>query len=583
MYIPYDTLLALIIIEALEQGAMRTDRIATGAEAAVAMIGLIAMSYAGARLAGTLVARRLREHGASQGLLRTHRWAQTGLRTLTVALFGAFATLVNWPAFLDRRLPENGFVDEVLLFLPFIAALVAARLGAYPYEREIGGRTWTRREYVAAQLRNKLFILIPWTLWRWAGDGFAHLPDAWQEALMSDPDLVWVRYGVQAAFWIAVVTLFPLAMIWVLRCKPMPHNDRRARLEAFCKRANLRYRDILIWHTGGARLHNAGVMGLVRSFRYILFTDALLATLSPAEIEAVLAHELGHIKHWHMPKFLLFSLGYLGVLVLLMSLLPLSWQNDVWALVAFPLLAFAGFFLLILGLVSRKFERQADAESALLMGTPVPLITALERIVSLSGVSRQHSDLRHGSVAGRVKRLWADGFQPGAMRGYFRYVRRFNIALCLVLLALIVPAYWLADEVKEKRQLTINRALNQGLQDQIAGRRKLAEAQYEKVLEVDDGSVVAHTALALLYSEDNQADAAFQHARKAYRRDPERLWVVVKHIIDRHHSRGGSARVRAVRILDGAIRIEERIRAEFPDRDGSAQKQLKDLRRRYGE
>ena len=62
---------------------------------------------------------------------------------------------------------------------------------------------------------------------------------------------------------------------------------------------------------------NAMIVGLVPWLRYVIFTDRLLEEFSEDEIEAVFGHEIGHVRHQHMPYYLGFlalSLGALGLL-----------------------------------------------------------------------------------------------------------------------------------------------------------------------------------------------------------------------------------------------------------------------------
>ena len=66
------------------------------------------------------------------------------------------------------------------------------------------------------------------------------------------------------------------------------------------------YANILYWPIFGGRMITAGVMGLIKKFRYILVTNGLLQMLEPEEIDAVIAHEIGHIKKQHLLFYLLF-------------------------------------------------------------------------------------------------------------------------------------------------------------------------------------------------------------------------------------------------------------------------------------
>ena len=74
----------------------------------------------------------------------------------------------------------------------------------------------------------------------------------------------------------------------------------------------MRYRDILLWKTE-YNMGNAAVMGFVPRLRYILMSDLLLETMTDEQIEAVFAHELGHVVHRHMSWYVVFMV----VLVLL--------------------------------------------------------------------------------------------------------------------------------------------------------------------------------------------------------------------------------------------------------------------------
>ena len=71
------------------------------------------------------------------------------------------------------------------------------------------------------------------------------------------------------------------------------------------------YADILYWPIFGGRMVTAGVMGLISRFRYILITNALFQVLNADEIDAVIAHEIGHIKKRHLLFYLLFFAGYM--------------------------------------------------------------------------------------------------------------------------------------------------------------------------------------------------------------------------------------------------------------------------------
>jgi len=111
---------------------------------------------------------------------------------------------------------------------------------------------------------------------------------------------------------------------------------------------------------------NAAVMGLVGRLRYVLLTDALLESLPRRQVQAVMAHEIGHVRHHHMP-WLIASLFaticatslIFGVVVFVLAssnaLLGTSAQVELLGSVVAVVVLFVVF-----GWVSRRFERQAD-------------------------------------------------------------------------------------------------------------------------------------------------------------------------------------------------------------------------------
>jgi STE24 endopeptidase len=168
----------------------------------------------------------------------------------------------------------------------------------------------------------------------------------------------------------SAMTIFVVAPVLiraVLPTEPMPDSPLRRRLEAFCRRHKLRYRNILVWHTH-SHVGNAAVMGLIPQVRYILLSDLLLETMSEQQIEAVFAHEVGHVVHRHM----LWYLAFFKVLALTLGAIAIvaeagqqSLKLPAWLPVEllFTAAGTAG-FLLAFGFVSRRMERQADVFAA---------------------------------------------------------------------------------------------------------------------------------------------------------------------------------------------------------------------------
>jgi STE24 endopeptidase len=107
-----------------------------------------------------------------------------------------------------------------------------------------------------------------------------------------------------------VFILAPELLRRVLRTERLPDSPLRRRLEQMCRDAGLKYREILLWRTD-CTMGNAAVMGLFPRIRYVLLSDLLLETMTDRQIEAVFAHELGHVVHRHLMWFGIYGIAAL--------------------------------------------------------------------------------------------------------------------------------------------------------------------------------------------------------------------------------------------------------------------------------
>ena len=97
---------------------------------------------------------------------------------------------------------------------------------------------------------------------------------------------------------LAPVVLFPI----FYKFEPLQDDELKGRLVRLAERAGTRIRGVYKWHLSEkTKKANAALTGLGNTRRVIL-ADTLLENYSPDEIEAVLAHELGHHVHKHIMK-----------------------------------------------------------------------------------------------------------------------------------------------------------------------------------------------------------------------------------------------------------------------------------------
>jgi STE24 endopeptidase len=162
--------------------------------------------------------------------------------------------------------------------------------------------------------------------------------------------------------------------------QPLEDESLKARVTALMQRCGFAAKGLFVMDGSRRSAHaNAYFTGFGAAKRVVFF-DTLLAKLSPGEVDAVLAHELGHFKHKHILKRIvsLFALSLAGF-ALLGWLATQGWfytglgvnpnldaANDALALLLFVLVSpvFSFFIAPLLALFSRKHEFEADAYAA---------------------------------------------------------------------------------------------------------------------------------------------------------------------------------------------------------------------------
>lgn len=187
--------------------------------------------------------------------------------------------------------------------------------------------------------------------------------------------------------WMAWVTfnLFLIAIYptWIAplfnKFTPLSDTALKERIEQLMSKCGFKASGLFVMDGSRRSNHgNAYFTGFGKTKR-IVFFDTLLTRLSPAEIEAVLAHELGHFKHRHVIKHIVISFAMsLGFLWILGYLMQQGWfyeglgvqvtevPSTAMALLLFFLIMPVFTFLLhpISSLYSRKHEFEADAFAA---------------------------------------------------------------------------------------------------------------------------------------------------------------------------------------------------------------------------
>jgi STE24 endopeptidase len=210
-------------------------------------------------------------------------------------------------------------------------------------------------------------------------------------------DLWWIwAWGVWVAFSLLTLLLFPMVIAPLFnKFTPLADTELSKRIQRLVQRCGFAINGLFVMDGSRRSGHgNAYFTGFGKS-RRIVFFDTLLARLNGDEIEAVLAHELGHFAHRHIIKRIVVSFGLaLGFFALLgwlarqpwfyeqLGVLPrLDGRNDAMALLLFFLAVpvFTFLFTPIASWYSRRDEFQAD-DYAARQSSAEQLVSALVKL-----------------------------------------------------------------------------------------------------------------------------------------------------------------------------------------------------------
>lgn len=215
--------------------------------------------------------------------------------------------------------------------------------------------------------------------------------------------LLWVMNSLGNTWWIygwALLTGFQFIILWAYprfiaplfnKFSPMDEGPHKEKVLALLQRTGFTSNGLFVMDASIRSSHgNAYFTGFGKNKR-IVFFDTLLKTLEPGEVEAVLAHELGHFKRKHIVKQLtrsvvmsflaFFILGQLiqsqaffqghgvGVMNTHLALLLFAMVSGIYTFWVTPLSAY----------ISRKYEFEADAFAAE-FAKPQELISALVKL-----------------------------------------------------------------------------------------------------------------------------------------------------------------------------------------------------------
>lgn len=317
-------------------------------------------------------------------------------------------------------------VDEVLILAPILFSLIASWAIFFEIHHGLAdGRhhrlSWqglkARFEYVALRVRVYfLIMLIPILL-----------------AILSRdlaPWLEWMApWQATLALTLAGLTImagFPFVLLLLWRNQKIEDDALRSDLLQTCQQLRIYVHDIRVWNTGN-QIVNALVAGILPGFRLILLSDYLLELFPRDELQAIVRHEAGHLRLWHLPIRILF-------IVLPLIALTIDEQNPsglIWQLESFfaglglpaysgiasVTIVYLGYLLISMSWLSHQMEFEADAYACRAVNDTGTVLTkidkrrtqqmsdALLRLAAINPSQLDRNTLFHPSLRQRICQL----------------------------------------------------------------------------------------------------------------------------------------------------------------------------------
>lgn len=341
--------------------------------------------------------------------------------------------LLNLPLLIGKALEWIPLIYTKYLvgIVPLIVGLMLIRLALYEVEQQVTSSNWQRREYLSVYLKFLLLPLLPLFIYLSLLDLIAYIP------FLADHTYLPIALMMSLIFLAYIHAPLLLSLIW--RTTPLTDTNLRNRLHQLAAQDNIKYKDIVVWQTESVA--NAAVAGIAPWSRQIFLTEALLQHFSDDEIEAIVAHEFGHIRYKHILTYLMFLIVYFLSYAIYYIYIggPLeSIPSTSSLLPAMGLVFFISlYFVIIFRALSRRFEHQADLYAVALTEKPDALELALVRLAYLNYIPRSVQRLfelfqTHPSIDRRIKFIERfKGGDPAALR-YQNYL--LEVKLLLVLL-----------------------------------------------------------------------------------------------------------------------------------------------------
>lgn len=252
----------------------------------------------------------------------------------------------------EKSLSFGAIVLGLILYLIFLRAFMCS---LYAMLKPILTEDQTESDFFRARLTVPIIFFPPVLLW-------SLLEDIGMDSGMSL--LAEIKsLALAPLFLIGLYLLAPKLFNWAWRTEDAK-PELCERIKSLSDRAKTKIAGVKVWNTFKEPLPNAAVSGLLSSFRYVFATDYLLEIFSPEEVEAIVAHELGHFKLGHVVTYLLYSIDAILLAILIKSCaiiyFPYLYVHSTLTYCLEIVLFIPAFFITFTAM-TRYCERQADA------------------------------------------------------------------------------------------------------------------------------------------------------------------------------------------------------------------------------
>lgn len=383
------------------------------------LIATLTLPLLAVMLAGRYFERGLLDATPEEQAKRRYRLAWVTNLTIVVKLVGFWLAVENFGMQMEGTIgllkalaPAAGMLTAATS--PWVAKMLITSLGmaAVVLYYSLYSLPWLRLDRIAKQakdaearrtqarltMRSTLAGLLPMLLW-------FGLFNALPRDSFDDP-VHWVP--LLGSFILLVQSLSPWLVQLAQPTAPLPDNHPVVQMaRELARAAGVRISAVRVIKAGEARVANALVSGLWPWLRHIYVTDHMIDTFSVDEIRAVLAHEVGHIRHRHLWWYLAIALGG-GFLIphMTAALSMLAFMGDsIWSF----MISFGIYWGVMFKAFSRRFERQADRFAVAATGDVAIFLQSLEKLAEANGTVRTYSkwDIfqTHPPIEERVKAL----------------------------------------------------------------------------------------------------------------------------------------------------------------------------------